>query len=81
MPLPPGVISFHKVLMPLFLSHVACGLYYLAELVEEYTVQTKRVIKGLTLVTTPFFYFCPFDRLPDRLTDKEANSLTKRSCI
>ncbi|KAG0228479.1 erv26 super protein [Actinomortierella wolfii] len=28
---------------------IACGLYYLAELVEEYTVQTKRIIKGLTL--------------------------------
>ncbi|KAF9121115.1 erv26 super protein [Mortierella sp. 14UC] len=28
---------------------LACGLYYLAELVEEYTVQTKRIIKGLTL--------------------------------
>ncbi|KAK3806288.1 MAG: DUF396-domain-containing protein [Benniella sp.] len=28
---------------------LACGLYYLAELVEEYTVMTKKVIKGLTL--------------------------------
>ncbi|KAF9970915.1 erv26 super protein [Actinomortierella ambigua] len=28
---------------------IACGLYYLAELVEEYTVQTKRVIKGMTV--------------------------------
>ncbi|KAF8939938.1 transmembrane adaptor Erv26-domain-containing protein [Dissophora ornata] len=29
---------------------LACGLYYLAELVEEYTVLTKKIIKGLTLV-------------------------------
>lgn len=29
---------------------IACGLYYLAELVEEYTVLTKKIIKGLTLV-------------------------------
>ncbi|KAF9925936.1 erv26 super protein [Linnemannia zychae] len=29
---------------------LACGLYYLAELVEEYTVLTKKVIKGLTLM-------------------------------
>ncbi|KAG0369792.1 transmembrane adaptor Erv26-domain-containing protein [Gamsiella multidivaricata] len=28
---------------------LACGLYYLAELVEEYTVMTKKIIKGLTL--------------------------------
>ncbi|KAF9155522.1 erv26 super protein [Linnemannia schmuckeri] len=28
---------------------LACGLYYLAELVEEYTVLTKKIIKGLTL--------------------------------
>ncbi|KFH73033.1 hypothetical protein MVEG_00258 [Podila verticillata NRRL 6337] len=28
---------------------LACGLYYLAELVEEYTVLTKKIIKGLTV--------------------------------
>ncbi|KAF9967838.1 erv26 super protein [Mortierella alpina] len=28
---------------------LACGLNYLAELVEEYTVLTKKIIKGLTL--------------------------------
>ncbi|KAF9279342.1 erv26 super protein [Mortierella alpina] len=28
---------------------LACGLYYLAELVEEYTVLTKKIIKSLTL--------------------------------
>ncbi|KAG0337324.1 erv26 super protein [Podila horticola] len=28
---------------------LACGLYYLAELVEEYTVMTKKIIKGLTV--------------------------------
>ncbi|KAF9934554.1 erv26 super protein [Modicella reniformis] len=31
---------------------LACGLYYLAELVEEYTVMTKKIIKGLTLTVT-----------------------------
>ncbi|KAI1316532.1 erv26 super protein [Mortierella claussenii] len=29
---------------------LACGLYYMAELVEEYTVLTKKIIKGLTLI-------------------------------
>ncbi|ORZ03469.1 transmembrane adaptor Erv26-domain-containing protein [Syncephalastrum racemosum] len=29
---------------------LACGLYYLAELVEEYTVYTKKVIKAMTIV-------------------------------
>ncbi|KAF9900578.1 erv26 super protein [Lobosporangium transversale] len=29
---------------------LACGLYYMAELVEEYTVWTKKIIKGLTMV-------------------------------
>lgn len=33
-----------------FFFTIACGLYYLAELVEEYTVLTKKIIKGLTLV-------------------------------
>ncbi|KAJ3149704.1 erv26 super protein [Geranomyces michiganensis] len=30
---------------------LACGLYYLAELVEEYTVLTKRIIKITSLAT------------------------------
>ena len=29
---------------------LACGLYYLAELVEEYTVLTKKIIKNTTYV-------------------------------
>ncbi|KAI9495695.1 transmembrane adaptor Erv26 [Zychaea mexicana] len=27
---------------------LACGLYYLAELVEEYTVYTRKIIKAMT---------------------------------
>lgn len=30
--------------------YVAAGLYYLAELVEEYTVMTAKVIRYITLV-------------------------------
>ncbi|KAF9911872.1 erv26 super protein [Linnemannia zychae] len=44
---------------------LACGLYYLAELVEEYTVQTKRFIKGLTLgVVVLHLMLLVVDRLP-----------------
>ncbi|GES93271.1 DUF396-domain-containing protein [Rhizophagus clarus] len=47
------------ILAFLFLTlSLACGLYYLAELVEEYTVLTKKIIKKITLVdgceTFPF---------------------------
>ena len=38
---------------------LACGLYYLAELVEEHTTLAKRLIYGCTyavLVAHPFFY-------------------------
>merc|ERR1711899_595555 len=38
---------------------IAAGLYYLAELVEEYTVYTAKVIKILT-VTTFGIYICLF---------------------
>ncbi|KAI8089232.1 transmembrane adaptor Erv26-domain-containing protein [Halteromyces radiatus] len=44
---------------------LACGLYYLAELVEEYTVYTKKVIKVMTMVVVAIhFLLCIFDRLP-----------------
>ncbi|GBB99673.1 hypothetical protein RclHR1_00360022 [Rhizophagus clarus] len=39
------------ILAFLFLTlSLACGLYYLAELVEEYTVLTKKIIKKITLM-------------------------------
>lgn len=41
------------VKIQLFLS--AAGLYYLAELVEEYTVYTAKVIKLLTFVSSKPF--------------------------
>lgn len=31
--------------------HSAAGLYYLAELIEEYTVATSRIIKYMILVS------------------------------
>ncbi|KAI8068699.1 transmembrane adaptor Erv26, partial [Gongronella butleri] len=44
---------------------LACGLYYLAELVEEYTVYTKKVIKSMTIfVVALHVLLCIFDRLP-----------------
>ncbi|KAM3584286.1 erv26 superfamily protein [Umbelopsis sp. WA50703] len=44
---------------------LACGLYYLAELVEEYTVFTKKIIKYATMVVV-FIHICLwiFDRKP-----------------
>ncbi|CAO3684164.1 unnamed protein product [Umbelopsis vinacea] len=44
---------------------LACGLYYLAELVEEYTVYTKKIIKYAT-ATVVFIHVCLwiFDRKP-----------------
>ncbi|CAO3666666.1 unnamed protein product [Umbelopsis ramanniana] len=44
---------------------LACGLYYLAELVEEYTVFTKKIIKYAT-GTVVFIHVCLwiFDRKP-----------------
>ncbi|KAI8909396.1 transmembrane adaptor Erv26 [Powellomyces hirtus] len=41
-----AVVGFAFVTLSL-----ACGLYYLAELVEEYTVTTKKIIKITTAVT------------------------------
>lgn len=45
--------------------HVAAGLYYIAELVEEYTVIAKKVISTLVLVVTAtYVLFLFFDDLP-----------------
>ncbi|KND03144.1 uncharacterized protein SPPG_02207 [Spizellomyces punctatus DAOM BR117] len=41
-----GLLGFAFITLSL-----ACGLYYLAELVEEHTVLTKRVIKYATIAT------------------------------
>lgn len=44
---------------------IAAGLYYLAELVEEYTVAAKKVISVLILATTTIYVlFIFFDNLP-----------------
>ncbi|KAL0136906.1 transmembrane adaptor Erv26-domain-containing protein [Mucor lusitanicus] len=44
---------------------LACGLYYLAELVEEYSVYTKKVIKWMTgVIISLHVLFWIFDRLP-----------------
>lgn len=43
----------------------AAGLYYIAELVEEYTVTAKKVISVIVLfVTTIYLLFIFFDNLP-----------------
>lgn len=41
-----------------FLScfHLAAGLYYLAELIEEYTVATSRIIKYMIMVSSRLIY-------------------------
>ncbi|RUS16610.1 transmembrane adaptor Erv26-domain-containing protein [Endogone sp. FLAS-F59071] len=38
---------------------LACGLYYLAELVEEYTVLTKKIIRYSTFVPFLYPFACP----------------------
>ncbi|KDR08618.1 protein TEX261 [Zootermopsis nevadensis] len=44
---------------------VAAGLYYLAELVEEYTVMTKRIIWWMTVITLSFYIgFLLFEDFP-----------------
>lgn len=44
---------------------VAAGLYYLAELVEEYTVMTKRIIWWMTVITLLFYIgFLLFEDFP-----------------
>ncbi|KAI9276509.1 transmembrane adaptor Erv26-domain-containing protein [Sporodiniella umbellata] len=44
---------------------LACGLYYLAELVEEYSVYTKKIIKEMTYVVIVLHVlFFIVDRLP-----------------
>lgn len=35
----------------LLCHHTAAGLYYLAELIEEYTVATSRIIKYMIMVS------------------------------
>ena len=48
---------------------IAAGLYYLAELVEEYTVMTKRVIKYLIVfVSCIYVGLIIFEGLPLKMT-------------
>lgn len=47
---------------------VAAGLYYLAELVEEYTVMTKRVVWWMNVITLSFYVgFLLFEDFPTSL--------------
>lgn len=53
---PGGVILCRNASYALFIEYIifclaAAGLYYLAELVEEYTVTTGKVIKYLLIVS------------------------------
>ncbi|ORX83865.1 DUF396-domain-containing protein [Basidiobolus meristosporus CBS 931.73] len=43
---------------------IACGLYYLSELVEEYTVVTKKLIKLITIIILGIHVLLLFDGLP-----------------
>ncbi|KAI9137508.1 transmembrane adaptor Erv26-domain-containing protein [Paraphysoderma sedebokerense] len=43
---------------------LACGLYYLAELVEEYSVYTRKVIRNMTIAVIAFHVFLLFDSFP-----------------
>ncbi|CAG8501555.1 8691_t:CDS:2 [Ambispora gerdemannii] len=48
-----------------FILSLACGLYYLAELVEEYTVMTRKIIKHVTVfVVTAHILLWLFDGFP-----------------
>ena len=47
-----GILTSY--LIPLIIWFTAAGLYYLAELVEEYTVLTSKVIRYLIMVSTDF---------------------------
>ena len=48
---------------------IAAGLYYLAELVEEYTVMTKRVIKYLIVgVSCVYIGLMVFEGMPWKMT-------------
>ncbi|KAI7865514.1 transmembrane adaptor Erv26 [Spinellus fusiger] len=43
---------------------LACGLYYLTELVEEYTAYTRKVIKAMTATVMAVHILLLFDNLP-----------------
>ncbi|CAG2100209.1 unnamed protein product [Medioppia subpectinata] len=64
------VLSYFALLVQLFLIvlSVAAGLYYLAELVEEFSVISAKVIKS-TILLTLFIYLCLFlfEELPNSL--------------
>ncbi|XP_071946843.1 protein TEX261-like [Antedon mediterranea] len=48
---------------------LAAGLYYLAELVEEYTVMTKKVIRWLIIITVcTYIGLILFEEMPKMLT-------------
>ena len=57
------------VQISLFALCIAAGLYYLAELVEEYTLMTKRLIKYLIFVVSAVYLgLILFEGLPWRMT-------------
>ena len=49
-----GSICFHANCTNISLSPSAAGLFYLAEMVEEYTVMTQRIIKYMIFVSVRF---------------------------
>lgn len=56
---------FHSFLTTISYISSAAGLYYIAELVEEYTVIAKKTISWLVLVVTSVYVlFIFFDDLP-----------------
>ncbi len=48
------VYSLFVVFLSLLFVFTAAGLYYLAELIEEYTVATSRIIKYMIMVSITF---------------------------
>lgn len=46
---------FWLLVMMYICFHLAAGLYYLAELIEEYTVATSRIIKYMIMVSSNEF--------------------------
>lgn len=48
-------VGFFVLFVMIFCFHLAAGLYYLAELIEEYTVATSRIIKYMIMVSNNEF--------------------------
>ncbi|GAB0097171.1 Protein TEX261 [Sergentomyia squamirostris] len=61
------ILSYLSLLLQIIFAtiSIAAGLYYVAELVEEYTVMAKKIILGMILSTSVvYLLLAMFDNLP-----------------